>query len=600
MSISSSFPLADGLRTAAGCCDGPAVPWATAREPTGYKTVTGAPRERAAQTEPTISRRPASTPCRTNPAASASRAGRPPTWKANAAAPPATPTFAGMSGDRRASSERRDDEQRRGERMRDAERARRRGRPRRSVRAPCRRPRRRAPRMSTGRRRGEARAAHAHAESRRARRARRRAAARARARRGRPPPAEARSERGRRSRRGAVRASGRRRRRRRRRRPRASRPGPRARTGTSRIASPARPGSNVFASGRRRTARRRREPDCFRRASPASRGAAPEREREAAAGEDSSPGSALPPAEKGARDIDTHLRPAQAPDFPRAGPGPPPHRHRAVTGAPVTDGASGRAAAPRARRQLARLEPPRQLPRVRRGGSCAPRCRGRGRPAPGRSRARPATPSASSISAQCGSRRVEAGRARSLGVRSATSRRVVSVSCVPVYTTEFVAVVLGPVRVRPASPSKRTAARPCRAGRARRAARTTAGVITPRSSAISGSAPELALGRVERAPRPGPRRQCPPRASRARAGTPSRRRSRGSGRCARGRTSSNARAQPLDPPAVARRAQRRPVVERVAPALAARAERVGRRARDARRAGRAPGARGWSAPPGAT
>ena len=45
-------------------------------------------------------------------------------------------------------------------------------------------------------------------------------------------------------------------------------------------------------------------------------------------------------------------------------------------------------------------------------------------------------------------------------------------------------------------------------------------------------------------------------------------------------TSSNVRAEALDPPAVAGRAVRAPVVERVAPVLAVRAQRVGRRAGD--------------------
>ena len=74
-----------------------------------------------------------------------------------------------------------------------------------------------------------------------------------------------------------------------------------------------------------------------------------------------------------------------------------------------------------------------------------------------------------------------------------------------------------------------------RVARATRAAASTGGVITPRSSAISGSAPSAVEGGVERrAPRPALPAAAQARGAR-RAAPPSRRRSRGSGRSARGR-----------------------------------------------------------------
>ena len=64
--------------------------------------------------------------------------------------------------------------------------------------------------------------------------------------------------------------------------------------------------------------------------------------------------------------------------------------------------------------------------------------------------------------------------------------------------------------------------------------------------------------------------------------------------------SSNVAPEPLDPPAVALGRDGVPVVERVAPELAARPERVRRRAGDDAVAGRAPGACGGRRCPGAT
>ena len=118
-------------------------------------------------------------------------------------------------------------------------------------------------------------------------------------------------------------------------------------------------------------------------------------------------------------------------------------------------------------------------------------------------------------------------------------------------------------------------------------------MITPRSSAISGSVAELARGRRRTARGPGRAASVPPRASSARRpGTAQYGdERRGSGRSARGRRASNIAAEALDPPAVAAPLQRRPVVERVAPQLAevGVARRAARRPR--RRRGRARGAR---------
>ena len=103
-----------------------------------------------------------------------------------------------------------------------------------------------------------------------------------------------------------------------------------------------------------------------------------------------------------------------------------------------------------------------------------------------------------------------------------------------------------------------------------RRSRSTGGVITPRSSAISGELAELARARPRRPPRParaasGPRGRC----GRARGHRP-----------VRDEAAEVVDAlqvgelggtpQALDPPAVALAAQRAPVVERIAPELAGR------------------------------
>ena len=109
--------------------------------------------------------------------------------------------------------------------------------------------------------------------------------------------------------------------------------------------------------------------------------------------------------------------------------------------------------------------------------------------------------------------------------------------------------------------------------------RTTGGVITPRSSATSGSSPSSASA-ARNTPAPGP---VPPP---ARCGglVPGRDRPVRDEAAevvdARHVDELEGAAQPLDPPAVAGRAMRAPVVERIAPVLAARRQRVGRRARD--------------------
>ena len=65
----------------------------------------------------------------------------------------------------------------------------------------------------------------------------------------------------------------------------------------------------------------------------------------------------------------------------------------------------------------------------------------------------------------------------------------------------------------------RTGARPCPGSPSESRSRRTAGVITPRSSAISGSAPSAARRGVEQRRAPGPRRQRPASAWRAPSGT---------------------------------------------------------------------------------
>ena len=96
-------------------------------------------------------------------------------------------------------------------------------------------------------------------------------------------------------------------------------------------------------------------------------------------------------------------------------------------------------------------------------------------------------------------------------------------------------VVLEPMRVRRRARRAELHARrmPGRPSSSR--SRSTAGVITPRSSATSGSGPSSRSTAWKRAA-PGPRRQrAARRASGCPPARPSRRRSRGSGRSARGR-----------------------------------------------------------------
>ncbi len=125
----------------------------------------------------------------------------------------------------------------------------------------------------------------------------------------------------------------------------------------------------------------------------------------------------------------------------------------------------------------------------------------------------------------------------------------------------------------------RTGSRPSPAARGRRAARSTAGVITPRSSAISGSSrSSVRAACVEhRAPRPA--LPAPgQRVLRARRHRPV-----GDEAAevvdARDVEQRERAPQPVDPPAVAAALHRRPVVERVAPQLALVGVGVGRRAR---------------------
>ena len=164
-------------------------------------------------------------------------------------------------------------------------------------------------------------------------------------------------------------------------------------------------------------------------------------------------------------------------------------------------------------------------------------------------------------------------------------------------------VVLRPVRIRGGPREGRTGARPSPEARA-----VTQGVHRRCDHAEvlddQRQPPEFAFARRGTARRPGRAASGPSSPSAFPRAPPSRRRSRGSGRCARGRTARRP-PHPLDPPAVAVAPHRRPVVERVAPQLADRAERVGRRARPRARAGRArdgrpgrrrPAPRRWGCP----
>ena len=121
----------------------------------------------------------------------------------------------------------------------------------------------------------------------------------------------------------------------------------------------------------------------------------------------------------------------------------------------------------------------------------------------------------------------------------------------------------------------RRSAPPCPGRPSSRRSRSTGGVITPRSSAISGSAPS-SLRAASKTAAPGPRRQRPAR-GRARACGHRPVRDEAAEVVDAGEVGQLARSsQALDPPAVAVASQRGPVVERVAPQLPGGAERVRR------------------------
>ena len=162
--------------------------------------------------------------------------------------------------------------------------------------------------------------------------------------------------------------------------------------------------------------------------------------------------------------------------------------------------------------------------------------------------------SASSISSQS-ARPGEAGRRRR-AAECATSRARVACracSCRRRCCSRWFSSRCGLRRGAAGTPS---AGRPSPGSRARRAARSTGGVITPRSSAISGSGAELALGRVGRARRRGRGRQRPRFAVRcALRDRPVR--DEAAEVVDAGEVDELERpAEALDPPAVARRAQR--------------------------------------------
>ena len=116
--------------------------------------------------------------------------------------------------------------------------------------------------------------------------------------------------------------------------------------------------------------------------------------------------------------------------------------------------------------------------------------------------------------------------------------------------------------------------------RNRRRSASTSGVMTPRFSATKGSGPSAALERLEqRSPRARAPSGPPPRSPR-RPGSPSTPRTRGSGRAGSGRPARARRGCARSSSASRRARIGIPVVERVPPELAGRAEVVGRHARD--------------------
>ena len=112
--------------------------------------------------------------------------------------------------------------------------------------------------------------------------------------------------------------------------------------------------------------------------------------------------------------------------------------------------------------------------------------------------------------------------------------------------------------------------------------RTTGSVITPRSSATTGSGPSAAVS-ARNSSAPGPRRHRPPAAVVLPVGTAQYETKPAKVIDAHEVDQVEHPAQPLDPPAVAVCAHRPPVVQRVAPELARGRERVGRHSGDTAR-----------------
>ena len=112
--------------------------------------------------------------------------------------------------------------------------------------------------------------------------------------------------------------------------------------------------------------------------------------------------------------------------------------------------------------------------------------------------------------------------------------------------------------------------------------RVTGGVITPRSSAISGSSPRTSRAASNGA-RPGPRFQEPDKANSASAGTAQKAREAAEVVDPRQVEELEDALEARDPPRVALTTQRRPVVQGVAPQLALVGEDVGRDAGDGAR-----------------
>ena len=141
------------------------------------------------------------------------------------------------------------------------------------------------------------------------------------------------------------------------------------------------------------------------------------------------------------------------------------------------------------------------------------------------------------------------------------------------------AVVLEPVRVVRRAPRATRAARPCPGNPSASRSSWTSGVMTPRSSAITGSGPS-ASSAARKSDRPGPRR--PPAVPRGLGAGRDRPVPREPAEVVDPEDVDEVEhaAHPLDPPAVAVRGHRLPVVERVAPQLAEVVEAVRRGARD--------------------